>query len=323
MEETKITDRSLHIERVMSAIASRSAAARSPLAASWRRSATHFGLDPATDAPVDRLAHEALASRRSELDRFMRVAAPKLDQLFDLVGQSGCGVLLTDGSGIILDQRCSAADADTFRAWGLSPGADWSEAAEGTNGIGTCIAEQRQVIIHRDEHFMARNIGMSCMDAPIFDPEGRILAALDVSSARADQTEGFNRLIAAMVGETARAIEADFFRASFPRARILVASEGETNAGALLAVDNDDIVIGATREARRAFGLEASGSLRPRPASDIFGRDDGPKGFEKAERAAVKRALTRAGGNVSEAARDLGIGRATLYRRMKRLGIGE
>ncbi|MDN3718375.1 helix-turn-helix domain-containing protein [Roseibium salinum] len=35
------------------------------------------------------------------------------------------------------------------------------------------------------------------------------------------------------------------------------------------------------------------------------------------------RALTRAGGNVSEAARALGVGRATLYRRMKRLGIGE
>ena len=38
---------------------------------------------------------------------------------------------------------------------------------------------------------------------------------------------------------------------------------------------------------------------------------------------AVVRALARADGNVSEAARALGVGRATLYRRMKRLGIGE
>ncbi|HHY02853.1 MAG TPA: helix-turn-helix domain-containing protein, partial [Paracoccus sp.] len=36
---------------------------------------------------------------------------------------------------------------------------------------------------------------------------------------------------------------------------------------------------------------------------------------------AVVRALTRSGGNVTAAARALGVGRATLYRRMRRLGI--
>ena len=49
-----------------------------------------------------------------------------------------------------------------------------------------------------------------------------MLAALDVSSARADQTERYNRLISAQVAQTARAIEAVFFRASFPEARIVV-----------------------------------------------------------------------------------------------------
>jgi transcriptional regulator of acetoin/glycerol metabolism len=90
-----------------------------------------------------------------------------------------------------------------------------------------------------------------------------------------------------------------------------------------LAVDGDDIVVGATRAARKAFGLGQAAAIRPVPASDIFGREDGPRGFEKAERAAVIRALARADGNVSGAARALGIGRATLYRRMKRLGLNE
>jgi len=281
------------------------------------------GLDPAETRPGERLDEIELGHRRGALEQFLRIAEPKIDQLFGLVGASGCGVALTDANGLILNQRCAAADAAVFRGWGLWAGADWSEAAEGTNGIGTCLTERRQVTIHRDEHFFLRNIGMSCMDAPIFGPDGGLIGALDVSSARADQTEGFNRLIAATVAQTARAIEAEVFRAHFPKARIVVAEAEDSDASLLLAIDSHDIVIGATRAARRAFGLEASGDLKPRPASDLFGREDGPTGFEKAERAAVLRALARAEGNVSKAARALGIGRATLYRRMKRLGIGE
>ena len=232
---------------------------------------------------------------------------------------SGCAVLLTDADGILLDRRASAADAPAFDAWALAPGADWSEAAQGTNGVGTCLAEGRGVIIHRDQHFLSANTGMSCIDAPIHGPEGQIIAALDVSSARADATEGMNALIAAMVGQSARAIEAAWFRAAFPGARIVVAGDG---VEALVAVDRDDLAIGATRAARRALGLPKTGALKPCPLSDLLAEAaEGEGGFGHAERAAVIRALARADGNVTAAARALGVGRATLYRRMSRLGV--
>lgn len=309
-----------HAERVFEAIEA-SGAARSRLAQSWRRSAEHHGLDPAERRAPDLLTAAEIAERRAARSRLLEVAAPRIDKLFQLVGLSGCAVLLTDAGGVVLEARVREADARVFEGWGLTTGADWSEAREGTNGIGTCLAETRRVIIHRDEHFLARNTAMSCIDAPIWGAEGELIGALDVSSARVDQTEGFNQLIAAQVSQTARAIEEANFRARFSEARMIQADAGDQEAAVLLAVDADDLVIGATRRARRVFGLAAEGALAPRPAADLLGRDEGPTGFEKAERAAILRALARAGGNVSAAARALGVGRATLYRRMRRLGI--
>lgn len=321
-EEEAVLSATRHEDRV--AQASQSPGAVTRLAASWRRSMVKHGLDPASATQRQRLSETELAQKLDQMGEFMSVAGPQLDQLFQLVCPTGCNVLLTDAEGIVLDQRVNDADASTFNEWGLWKGVNWSEALEGTNGIGTCLAEGRQVTIHRDDHFFARNTAMSCMDAPIWGPDGRIIAALDVSSARADQTERWNGLIGAQVAQTARMIEAAFFRASFPKARIIVAQhEAAPDAALLLAVDKDDLMIGATRAARRAFGLEKEGSLRPRPAADLLGREDEATGFERAERATVIRALARAEGNVSQAARALGIGRATMYRRMARLGIGE
>ncbi|MEP2782874.1 MAG: GAF domain-containing protein [Pseudoruegeria sp.] len=281
---------------------------------------TH-GLDPATPQITFCETEGEIMARRDVLGRMSLIAGPKLDRLFELVGASGCGIALTDAEGVVIDHRFSDADRPVFDQWGLRLGADWSEAAQGTNGIGTCLAENRDVVIHREQHFLVNNTAMSCIDAPVYGADGRLVAALDVSSARADQTEVINGLIAAMVRQTARSIEADNFRANFDAARIIVANQDDSDQAMLIAVDNDDVVVGATRGARKAFGMTLEGKITPIPASDLIGRSDGASGFEKAERAAVVRALVRADNNVSRAARGLGVSRATLYRRMKRLGI--
>ncbi|MEM5467395.1 GAF domain-containing protein [Celeribacter marinus] len=308
-----------HADNIISAVESGSVGSR--LTASWRRSLNKHGLDPTLSHAPRRFESAEINDRRDGMGSFMTVATPKLDQLFQMVGQTGCCVLLTDREGVVLDLRSSDGDAATFEKWGLWYGADWSEEAEGTNGIGTCIAEARQITIHRNEHFLSRNTAMSCMDAPIFGPDGELIAALDVSSCRADQTESYSRLISGVVAQTAKQIETEAFRAAFPKARIVTSPEERPEGAVLLAVDSDDLIVGATRAARRVFGLGQGGALTPRPASDILGRDTTASALERAERAALKRAIARSGGNLSAAARALGIGRATLYRRMGRLGI--
>jgi len=56
-------------------------------------------------------------------------------------------------------------------------------------------------------------------------------------------------------------------------------------------------------------------------ASAVLAPDEAGEDFDAAERGAVQRALARAGGNVSEAARALRVSRATLHRKMNRLGV--
>jgi transposase-like protein len=122
-------------------------------------------------------------------------------------------------------------------------------------------------------------------------------------------------LIATVIADAARRIESEAFRAAFPDCRIVVTPAHGSRGSALLAVDRYDLVIGATRTARQTLGLTANNLVRPltnsRQMSDL----------RAAERAELLRALARTDGNMSAAARDLGIGRATLYRRLKRLGL--
>jgi transcriptional regulator of acetoin/glycerol metabolism len=310
-----------HADRVLKVI-SGSDAANSALAASWRRSGRLHALDPACGTPSQRLPMAEVAEARERLGPLLHAAEASLDRLFLAVGGVGCSVLLADSGGVVVERRGAACDDSTFNGWGLWTGAVWSERFEGTNGIGTCLVEQRAVTIDRDQHFFARNALLSCTTAPIFDEHGDLAAAIDVSSCRADLTEGFERLIGVVVADAARAIEAENFRLAFPEARILLAPAGERTSASLVAVDSDDLVIGATRAARLTLGLNAQGLARPIPAADLIGRPRGEgDGVDAAERAALHRALARAGGNVSRAAMELDMSRSTLHRKMKELGL--
>lgn len=313
-----------HAEIVEAVVASSNAGARAGFAASWRRSMIHHKLDPARARVTDRLTAADIAARREAAGLLLRVATPVLDRLARAACEAGCAVFLSDAEGLVLEERMREADRRAFHGSNLAPGSDWSEGREGTNGIGTCLAEGRPVTVWRDQHFRATNTGLTCMGAPVFGARGELAGVIDVSSAREDMTEGYARLVALTVQDAASRIEADLFRASFEGARILStgAAEESPQGVVLLALDRDDLVIGATRAARRQLGLDEAQMGRV-PATDLFGarREEGQGALAEAQRAEMVRALARAGGNVSAAARDLGIGRATFYRKAKALGL--
>lgn len=311
-----------HADRVRAVALSKSASGRSVLAASWARSLKHYGLVPEARSETARVSEQELRCQREELGRILAVSNPVMDRLHAGLSLAGCGVLLCNGEGVVLDHRTPPCDQKLFETAGLCRGAVWSEASEGTNGIGTCIAEQRVTTIYRDQHFRDRNTFMSCIGAPIFDANGRLAGVLDVSSCRADLTRPLAAIVAQMVAEAARQIEADHFQSEFARFRIVRGAKDGPHGSVLLAVDADDLVVAATRGARQVYGLGGTPMLEPRPAGEVFGEASTNRvSLKGAERRELRRAIAQANGNMTAAAKALGIGRATLYRRAERLGV--
>ncbi len=141
------------------------------------------------------------------------------------------------------------------------------------------------------------------------------------SEDRAEMVENFVNLIATAVSDAAARIEAECFRLAYPDARILVAPPDKMGR-ALIAVDQDDLVVGASRAARLALGMSQACLQKPLPAAEVMNMSRTvTENLAAAERGVLQRALARAEGNVTVAAEALGMSRATFYRKLRRLDL--
>ena len=241
----------------MNSASDRSAPA--PLAHSWRRCAELHHIDPEGGEPPRILAESALRLSKEPLERVARTAQPELDRLHRIVDYAGYVTLLCDTQGVVVEHRGSEARSAEFRSWGLWVGGVWSEAVEGTNGIGTCIVDRCAVTVHQTQHFRSRHTGLSCSSAPVFDADAQPVAVLDVSSMDPRLSAQAHALTLPLVVNSARQIEERLFRERFSQSWVIALALQGDQLGALLAVDKEYRVIGADRFARRLFGLDQRG----------------------------------------------------------------
>jgi AraC-like DNA-binding protein len=243
---------------------------------SWERSANEHGVNPdSSEAPRILTSHE-LKQLREPLDQLVFSAQEEIDRLYKVVREAGYTLLFCDTAGIAIEHRGDETDASRFKYWGTWLGGVWSEAIEGTNGIGTCIAEERPVTVHRNQHFRSRHTDLSCSAAPVFDVDGSLMAVLDVSAIDPERSERAHALTGALTANSARAIEERFFRERFRQGWIVaVASSEEGATGILLAVDNNQRIVGANRTARTSLLLDDYRLRTGVSLWTIFERDPG------------------------------------------------
>jgi AraC-like DNA-binding protein len=224
---------------------------------SWQRSANQYRVDPDSPEAPQILTSREVNDRREPLDELVYSAQEELDRLYKVVREAGYTLLFCDNTGVAVEHRGDDSDASRFRYWGTWLGGMWSEAIEGTNGIGTCIAEERPVTIHRSQHYRTRHVDLSCSGAPLFGADGRLMAVLDVSAIDPDRSERAHALTGALTVTSARAIEERFFRERFHREWVVaIAPPDDRTTAMLLAVDSNQRIAGANRAARAVLLLD-------------------------------------------------------------------
>jgi transcriptional regulator of acetoin/glycerol metabolism len=264
--------RSRHADLVESAVAAESPVPTdSEMVLSWRRCIGDYHVDPRSRATPHIITQTELTLFKEPVSDVLLHAREEIDRLYAIVRQEDYVVLLCNREGVAIQHRGDEAKAEEFKHWGIWLGGVWSEQVEGTNGIGTAIVEQRPVLVHCGQHYRTRHANLSCAGAPIFDADNKLIAVLDVSRidlGRSDRTHG---LVLAAVTASVRAIEERLFRHSFRRAWTIAAAPPQTSgAGLLLAVDDDQRVVGADRVARKALGLDEKDLLSGKSLSAFF-----------------------------------------------------
>jgi transcriptional regulator of acetoin/glycerol metabolism len=244
------------------------------VSSSWQRSAKKHGLDPLDSQAPRILTPVELKHFREPLDKLIFTARQEMDELYEVVREAGYTVLLCDSSGVAVTHRGENALASQFQYWGTWLGGVWSEEVEGTNGIGTVIAEERPITVHRSQHFRSRHINLSCSGAPVFGVDGRLIAVLDVSAINPELSERAHALTGVLTVRSSRAIEERFFREQFRREWIVAVAPPEGGAsGMLLAIAGNQRIIGANRAARTSLMLDDRGLQAGTSLWSIFERD--------------------------------------------------
>ena len=304
-----------HAEKIVATV--ETYAGTSALVASWRRSLRVHGLDPDRSSPArpDRVAWRKACEREEAL---LEVGKPVLDQLFEMLDKTDCAVFLTDRHGMLLDLRTNRARDGWQREPEVWFGTIYSEDRLGTTGIGMCIADQRATIVRGDQHFLSRYVDRVGIAAPLFGPEGALVGSISFNQDSASHDARHDPFLAMTIAHFGRRIEAELFARAYPHTRLVLASSQGRAPEALLAVDHDDRVVGAPRAARRLLSLDDDALAEAPNVDELVNANAAQRGdvLAEAERRTIVRALSRAGGNLSAAARLVGISRSTLYRKL-------
>lgn len=241
---------------------------------SWSRCVRSYGLNPEEQCELAVVGSSSLQQRRETLHEALDVAEVELQRLHQQIAGSGYAIVLTDADGVILHRVTDPSVEHIFTSSGLVCGASWSEDVAGTNGMGTCLIEGAPVTVHRAEHFRTAYAELTCSAAPIHDPQGQLVAALDASSVNSRDSRSSQLHTMALVKMSAAVIENFLFLQRYRDAWVLRFHSRPEFVGllgeAMLAIDAEGRVLAANPSAVSLLHQNARLDLVEQPLRSVF-----------------------------------------------------
>ena len=318
---------------------------------SWRRCLAS-GRRPGERLGFDVVGAEHMRRTAEANQALVQAARPVLEQLGRAIASTRYFAILTNHDGVVVDAHGPIDRTDPRAALITRVGVDLSERSVGTTAIGAALGELQPVWLHRGEHFFEDTSCYSCAGAPLFGPDGQCVGMLDLTGIDAAERPELKHLVL----QSARSIENALALARPHRLLLRLNWPGRLlgdDADGLVCLDGEGWLTGANSAARQM--LPALATHGPVHCSELFAQPweplfDAAAHAEQApmelalwsglrlnalaqlagahgsgrlplrdvEIALIRKAVQDARGNVMEAARSLGISRATVYRKLGR-----
>ncbi|MEX3935266.1 sigma-54-dependent Fis family transcriptional regulator [Paraburkholderia phymatum] len=229
-----------------------------------------FGLNATMRPDYDVLTQSELRMKLEQNRALCAHATPVMETLREQIANTQSMIVLTDAQGLILH---SIGDDDFLRRAekvALKAGANWAEERQGTNAIGTAIAERCATVVHGDQHYLAANRFLTCSSVPILDPYGDLAGVLDVTGDH----RSYHQHTMALAKMSAQMIENHLFSSTF-RNTLQIAFHGrpeflDTLMEGIMAFTCDGRFLSANRSAQFQVGLPLA-AMRAHTLSSLFG----------------------------------------------------
>ena len=138
---------------------------------SWHR-CRQANVNPYMNKGQKILSSNVFQEQKKKSEIFLDIALPQIQNMRKTIDELQMMALLIDPDGYVLSLSGNKQTLKRAKHINFIEGVKWTEAAVGTNAIGTALEIEEAIMISGTEHYSVASHSWSCAAAPIHNDDG-------------------------------------------------------------------------------------------------------------------------------------------------------